>query len=82
MTFAKNCQTFFHQTSMPFHSAMATLEHQNFVVSRTVWTKNIPLISGRLIPDIFKMHIDQFIVYCQILEKAKQKRCSETKLVR
>ena len=29
-----------------FHSAMATLEPQTFVVARTVWTENIQQVSG------------------------------------
>ena len=35
MTLFKKCQTFFHQTSMRFHSTMATLEPQKYVIART-----------------------------------------------
>ena len=49
MTLFKKCQTFFHQTSMPFHSAMATLEPQKYVIAGTVGTENILLVSGRLV---------------------------------
>ena len=48
MTLFKKCQTFFHQTYMRFHSAMATLEPQKYVISGTVGTENILLVSGRL----------------------------------
>ena len=41
MTLFKKCQTFFHQTSMRFHTAMATLEPQKYVIARTVGTENI-----------------------------------------
>ena len=40
---------FFHQTSMRFQSAMATLEREKNVIAKTVWTKNILLVSGRLV---------------------------------
>ena len=43
----------FHQTSMRFHSAMATLESQKYVIARTVWTENIPLVSGHLVHILF-----------------------------
>ena len=49
MTLFKKCQTFFHQTSMRFHSAMATLEPQNYVIAVIVGTENILLVSGRLV---------------------------------
>ena len=49
MTLFKKCQTFFHQTSRRFHSAMATLEPQKYVIARTVGTENILLVSGRLV---------------------------------
>ena len=39
----------FHQTSMRFHSAMATFEPQKYVIARTVGTENILLVSGRLV---------------------------------
>ena len=45
----------FHQTSVRFHSAMATLEPQKYVVARTVWTWNIVLVSGRLVLQLFKI---------------------------
>ena len=34
---------------MHFHSAMATLDPQNFVVARRIRTENILLVSGRLV---------------------------------
>ena len=34
---------------MRFHSAMATLEPQKYVIARTVWTENILLVSGRFV---------------------------------
>ena len=34
---------------MRFHSAMATLEPQKYVIARTVGTENILLVSGRLV---------------------------------
>ena len=34
---------------MRFHSAMATLEPQKYVLAITVWTKNILLVSRRLV---------------------------------
>ena len=46
-TLFKKCQTFFHQTSVRFHSAVATLEPQNYAIARTVGTENILLFSGR-----------------------------------
>ena len=49
MTLFEKCQTFFHQTSMHFHSAVATLEPQKYVFARTVGTENILLVSGRLV---------------------------------
>ena len=49
MTLFEKCQTFFHQTSMRFHSAMATLEPQKYVIAGTVGTENILLVSGRLV---------------------------------
>ena len=49
MTLFKKCQTFFHQTSMGFHSAMATLESQKYASAGTVGMENI--ISGRLVPN-------------------------------
>ena len=51
MTLFKNCQTFFHQTSLRFHSAMATHEPQKYVIAATVGTENILLVSGRLVGD-------------------------------
>ena len=45
----KKCQTFFHQTSMRFHSAMATLETQKYVIAGTVGTENTLLVSGRVV---------------------------------
>ena len=38
---------FFHQTSMRFHGAMATLESQKYVIAKTVWMENILLVGGR-----------------------------------
>ena len=49
MTLCKKCRFFFHRTFMRFHSAMATLESQKFVIARTVWKENILVVSGRLI---------------------------------
>ena len=49
MTLFKECQTFFHQTSMRLHSAMTTLEPQKYVIAGTVGTENILLVSGRLV---------------------------------
>ena len=49
ITLFKKCQTFFHQTSKRFHSVMATLESQKYVIAWTVWTENILLVSGRLV---------------------------------
>ena len=34
---------------MRFHSAMATLEPQKYVIARTFWTENMLLVSGRLV---------------------------------
>ena len=49
MTLFKKCRTFFHQTSMRFHSAMATVEPQKYVIAGTVGTENILLVSWRLV---------------------------------
>ena len=49
MTLFKKCQTFFDQTSMRFHSAMATLEPQKYVIAGTVGTEIILLVSARLV---------------------------------
>ena len=48
MTLFKKWQTLF-PSSMRFHSAMAHLESQKYVIARTVWTENILLVSGRLV---------------------------------
>ena len=34
---------------MGIHSAIATLEPQKYVISRTFWTENILLVRGRLV---------------------------------
>ena len=64
MTLFKKCQTFFHQTSMRFHSAIATLEPQKYVITSTVGTENILLVSGRLVrcnDGIVHWSIDSFV---------------------
>ena len=44
---------------MRFHSAMATLEPQKYVIARTVGTENILLVSGRLVKES-EQKIDYF----------------------
>ena len=46
--YSKNVKLF-HQTSMRFHCAMATLESQNYDIARTVLTENTLQVSGRLV---------------------------------
>ena len=45
----KKCKNLFPQTSMRFHSAMATFEPQKHIIGRRVWTENILLVSGPLV---------------------------------
>ena len=45
----KKTSTVSYKSSMRFHSAMATLEPQKYVIAGTVGTENILLVSGRLV---------------------------------
>ena len=48
------------QTSMRFHSAIATLENQKYVIARTVWTGNNLLASGgRLVLECFSFYFQR-----------------------
>ena len=49
MTLFQKFQNYFHQTSIRFHSAVATLEPQKHVIAITVWTEIILLVSWRLV---------------------------------
>ena len=67
MTLFKKCQTFFHQTSMRFHSSMATLEPQKYVIAGTVGTGNILLVSGRLVIIVIKISTNLIQkVFCKL----------------
>ena len=43
---------------MRFHSSIATLESQNNVIPRAVWTENILLVRGRLVLNCDAVHVD------------------------
>ena len=57
MTLFKICQHFFHQTFMRFHSAIATLKPQKFVVHIAVWTEITLPVSGRIVQKIVESEI-------------------------
>ena len=51
-------------SSMRFHSAMATLESQKYVIARTGRTENILLVSGRLVFILYTMVSTSKLVHC------------------